>query len=82
MNQCPICHGRRPVSLLSSPCPACRGLCPVSDELQASTPDEIALGIREYLDRENVAAIEAGDSAREAATSLALEIVRNNFRLA
>ena len=82
MNQCPICHGLRPVSLLSAPCPACLGLCASEHELQASTPEEIALGIREYLDRENVAAIEAGDSSRELATERALEIARNNFPLA
>ena len=38
-----------------------------------------ALSVREYLDRENVAAIEAGDTARELATARALELVRKNF---
>jgi hypothetical protein len=45
-------------------------------------PDEIALGVREYLDRENVAAIDAGDVSRELATEQALEIARKNFPLA
>ena len=45
------------------------------------TPEEFTLDLRTYLDRENCAAIDAGDEARETATSAALEIVRKNFRL-
>jgi hypothetical protein len=53
-----------------------RGLCAVSDELQALTPEEIALGVREYLDRENVAAQALADDLRDSTHSASAQMSR------